>query len=232
VYQSIISKLAALDGAEVLAPLIEHEFRGRIALVSSFGAESAVLLHMVAQIDRAVPVISLDTGKLFRQTVAYRATLIDRLGFTDVRIVKPDIDSVRLLDADGSLHRHDPDLCCRIRKVEPLERALKDFGAWISGRKRFHGGLRADIPVLEMLDGRLKIEPLARFTADGIKSYFDRYDLPHHPLVHQRYRSIGCAPCTVRGGTADAPRAGRWPGRKKSECGIHWSHNGERIRAA
>ena len=231
-YQSIISELAALDGAEVLAPLIERIFHGRIALVSSFGAESAVLLHMVAQIDRSVPVISLDTEKLFRQTVAYRANLIEQLGFQDVRIVKPDVDAVRSLDADGSLHKQDPDSCCRIRKVEPLERALKGFTAWISGRKRFHGGLRAEIPVLQMLEGQLKIEPLARFTAEDIKSYFGRYDLPHHPLVSQGYRSIGCAPCTVGGGTADAPRAGRWPGRKKSECGIHWSLNGEGIRAA
>ena len=124
---------------------------------------------MVAQIDRSVPVISLDTEKLFAETIAYRAQLIERLGFTDVRIIKPDAGSVQLLDPEGSLHRRSPDLCCRIRKIEPLQRALEGFSAWISGRKRFHGGSRVDIPTLEVLDGRLKIEPLARFSAEDIK---------------------------------------------------------------
>jgi phosphoadenosine phosphosulfate reductase len=230
-YASIVERLSGLDGADLLVPLIEREFRRRIALVSSFGAESAVLLHMVAQIDRSVPVISLDTEKLFAETIAYRAWLIDCLGFTDVRIIKPDAGSVQLLDPGGSLHRHSPDLCCRIRKVEPLQRALSGFGAWISGRKRYHGGLRACIPTLEMLDGRLKVEPLARFSARDIDAYLDRYDLPRHPLVAQGYRSIGCAPCTIRGGTTDNPRAGRWAGLGKTECGIHWSPNGNPIRA-
>jgi phosphoadenosine phosphosulfate reductase len=230
-YGSIVEWLSGLDGADLLAPLIAREFPRRIAVISSFGAESAVLLHMVAQIDRSVPVISLDTEKLFAETIAYRAQLIERLGFTDVRIIKPDAGSVQLLDPEESLHRRSPDLCCRIRKIEPLQRALEGFSAWISGRKRFHGGSRLDIPTLEALDGRLKIEPLARFSADDIEAYLARYDLPRHPLVAQGYRSIGCAPCTIRGGTSDNPRAGRWAGLAKTECGIHWLLNGNPIRA-
>ena len=229
-YEQLISTMTDLDGADVLAPLITGAFRGRIAIVSSFGAESAVLLHMVASIDRSVPVISLDTGKLFWETVAYRSRLISLLGLTDIRIIKPDPTSLRDIDADGPLYQHHPDRCCRIRKVEPLDRALTGFAAWISGRKRAHGGLRADIPVLQELNGRLKIEPLAHFTADDVETYLDLYDLPRHPLVAEGYRSIGCAPCTVKGGTAGNPRAGRWAGQQKTECGIHWSLNGEPIQ--
>jgi phosphoadenosine phosphosulfate reductase len=187
---------------------------------------------MVTRIDRAVPVISLDTEKLFPETVAYRSQLIDELGLTDVRIVKPDSASLRRFDADGSMCKDDPDMCCRIRKVEPLERALKGFNAWISGRKRAHDGSRANIPVLQVLHGRLKVEPLGRFTVGDIEAYLDRHDLPRHPLVTRGYRSIGCAPCTMKGGTADNPRAGRWPGRMKTECGIRWSLNGVPIGGA
>jgi phosphoadenosine phosphosulfate reductase len=231
-YGSVVKRMSGLDGADLLAPLIAQVFCRRIAVVSSFGAESVVLLHMVAEIDRSVPVISLDTEKLFAETIAYRAQLIERLGFTDVRIIKPDAGSVQLLDPEESLYKRSPDLCCRIRKIEPLQLALAGFSAWISGRKRFHGGSRGDIPTLEVVDGRLKIEPLARFSVHDIEAYFARYDLPRHPLVAQGYRSIGCAPCTIRGGTTDNPRAGRWAGLAKTECGIHWSLNGKPIRGS
>jgi phosphoadenosine phosphosulfate reductase len=231
-YGEIIKRYAGFDGRDLLEPLITHYFTGRVALVSSFGAESAVLLHMVAQIDRDVPVISLDTDKLFWETRAYRARLIDQLRLTDVRIVRPDPADLAREDPDGELHRTDPDMCCHIRKTEPLDKALTGFAAWISGRKRFHGGSRAHIPALEAADGRLKIEPLARFTPADIDAYIDYYDLPRHPLVEQGYRSIGCVPCTVKGGSSDNPRAGRWAGTAKTECGIHWTANGRPIRAA
>jgi phosphoadenosine phosphosulfate reductase len=230
VYDEIIKRLSFFDGVDIMAPLVERHFRGKIALVSSFGAESAVLLHMAALIDRSLPVIFLDTGKLFWETIAYRSKLVDRLGLTDIRTVKPDAEELMQSDADGMLHKNNPDLCCHIRKAEPLERALQGFDAWISGRKRFHGGLRAGIPTLEVLDGRLKVEPLARFTPKDIESYIDHYGLPRHPLVEHGYRSIGCVPCTVKGGTSDNPRAGRWAGLSKTECGIHWTANGQPIR--
>jgi phosphoadenosine phosphosulfate reductase len=187
---------------------------------------------MVAQIDRHVPVISLDTDKLFWETRAYRAKLIDSLRLTDVRVVRPDPADIAREDTNGELFRTNPDMCCHIRKTEPLDKALSGFTAWISGRKRFHGGGRSHIPPLEVADGRLKIEPLARFSAGDIDAYLNYYGLPRHPLVEHGYRSIGCVPCTVKGGTSDNPRAGRWAGSGKTECGIHWSANGRPMRVA
>jgi phosphoadenosine phosphosulfate reductase len=213
-YEAVIEELNHLDGPELLAPLVTDLFCGNIALVSSFGAESAVLLHMAASIDRSLPVITLDTGKLFAETIAYRAQLTRLLGLTDLRVIRPQADVLRVLDGSGSLHRRDPDRCCHIRKVLPLENILTGFKAWISGRKRYHGGLRADVPTLEQTDGHLKIDPLARFTRQQIEAYLDRYHLPRHPLLEKGYLSIGCAPCTV---------AGRWSGLSKMECGIHQS---------
>ncbi|MGE3832987.1 MAG: phosphoadenylyl-sulfate reductase [Parvibaculaceae bacterium] len=229
-YQSIIKRLSYFDGIDILEPLIKRVFKDRIALVSSFGAESAVLLHMAAQVDRNLPVIFIDTDKLFWETKSYRSKLVDHLGLTNIRVLHPDADAVAAEDPDGALHARNADLCCRIRKVEPLERALNGFSAWISGRKRFHGGVRSNVPTLEMADGRLKIEPLARFTATDLEAYFNHYDLPRHPLAEQGYRSIGCMPCTVKAGNDDDPRAGRWAGSGKTECGIHWTANGKPLR--
>jgi len=225
----IVARYSGFDGVDVLEPLIKRLYRGRIAMVSSFGAESAVLLHMVAQVDPTVPVIFIDTRKHFWETLSYRSKLVDRLGLTDIRNIQPDADDLRLLDPAGELHKTAPDMCCHIRKTAPLEKALKGFDAWISGRKRFHGGGRAGIPTIEPADGRLKIEPLARFTASDLEAYMSHYDLPRHPLLAEGYRSIGCMPCTVKGGTVDNPRAGRWFGTSKTECGIHWTQNGRPI---
>jgi phosphoadenosine phosphosulfate reductase len=225
-YEDIIQDLNRFDGADILEPLVMRHFEGKVACVSSFGAESAVLLHMVAMINRSLPVITLDTGKLFWETTAYRKELIATLGLTDVRIIAPGSNALRRLDPNGTLYRLDPDRCCHLRKIEPLARALHGFTAWIAGRKRYHGGTRAGIPMLEERDGRLKVEPLARFTARDIDAYLDRHGLPRHPLVQLGYRSIGCAPCTVACGMVADPRAGRWPGQAKRECGIHQSLNG------
>jgi phosphoadenosine phosphosulfate reductase len=230
VYEHIIKRLSFFDGIDILEPLIKRHFHDRIALVSSFGAESAVLLHMAAQVDRDIPVIFLDTQKLFWETIAYRSKLVDLLGLTNIRIFKPDDDSVRLLDPNGELYKSDPDMCCNIRKTQPLREALSGYSAWISGRKRYHGGGRSNIATIEEADGKLKIEPLARFTASDLKAYMDHYQLPAHPLVAEGYRSIGCIPCTVKGGTSDNPRAGRWAGQNKEECGIHWTVNGQPVR--
>jgi phosphoadenosine phosphosulfate reductase len=232
VYEQLIKRLSFFDGIDILEPLVKQVFRNRIALVSSFGAESAVLLHMAAQVDRDIPIIFLDTQKLFWETIAYRSKLVDLLGLTNIRIFKPDEDNIRLLDPNGDLNQTDPDMCCNIRKTQPLQEALSGYDAWISGRKRYHGGGRSHIPTLEEADGRLKVEPLARFTAADLKAYVDHYKLPAHPLIAEGYRSIGCVPCTVKGGTTDNPRAGRWAGQSKEECGIHWTANGQPIRLA
>jgi phosphoadenosine phosphosulfate reductase len=197
-------------------------FPGRIALVSSFGAESAVLLHMVAAIDRTTPVIFLDTGKLFAETLRYRETLARRLGLADLRVAKPDPTYIAHTDAAGDLWKTDPDRCCWHRKVEPLDAALEAFDAWVTGRKRFHGGVRQHLLQIEdSPDGRTKINPLASWSATDIEAYFIRYELPPHPLTALGFRSIGCAPCTRATSIGEAPRDGRWAGSRKVECGIH-----------
>ncbi|MGP1394464.1 MAG: phosphoadenylyl-sulfate reductase [Inquilinaceae bacterium] len=217
---------AAHDGTDalgLLTALIAGDLAGRIALVSSFGAESAVLLDLVARVDPATPVIFLDTGKLFAETLAYRDALVARLGLTDLRSVSPDPADLARHDPDGTLWSLDPDRCCHIRKTEPLDMALAGFDAWITGRKRFHGGGRATLPAIEgdEATGRIKINPLASWSADDIQRYLADRDLPVHPLVTKGYASIGCAPCTRAVSPGEAPRAGRWAWLDKTECGIH-----------
>ncbi|MCA3554835.1 phosphoadenylyl-sulfate reductase [Aestuariivirga sp.] len=228
--RAVFESYAGLEGRELLGPIL-RDFAGRAAVVSSFGAESAVLLHMVSQVDTAAPVIFLDTGKHFWETLSYRARLIDRLGLTGVRIIKPDEADLAAGDAGGTLHKTDADACCRIRKTVPLARALEGFDVTISGRKRYHGAARATLDFLSIADGRLKVEPLAGFSALGIAAYMKAHDLPGHPLTGIGYFSIGCEPCTQAGGDAADPRAGRWAGSAKTECGIHWTHNGATIAA-
>jgi len=217
----LVARAEAIMARELLAEMIRNEFPGRIALVSSFGTEAAILLHMVASIDPATPIVFLDTGKLFGETLRYRDLLIELLELSDVRVIAPDAARIAAEDPDGVLWRADPNRCCAIRKVEPLARALEGFDAWINGRKRYHGGLRADIPVIEAASGRIKINPLAAWGPDQIAAYFDAHGLPRHPLEADGFRSIGCTPCSDRVRAGEDARAGRWRGLAKSECGIH-----------
>lgn len=209
----------------LLRAVIEEGLIGQAAIVSSFGAESAVLLHLVAQIDPSLPVIFLDTLKHFPETLAYRDTLIATLGLTGVRTIQPDADRLIARDATELRWSYDPDGCCEIRKVEPLARALAGFDATISGRKGFQSATRSHIPHFEIdssdAAGRLKINPLARWTKDDLEAYFDAHDLPRHPLEAEGFPSIGCAPCTSKVAPGEDPRAGRWRGWDKVECGIH-----------
>jgi phosphoadenosine phosphosulfate reductase len=227
--QNIIRELAHLNGRELLLPLMEDHFRGRIALVSSFGTESVALLHMVASIDPNTPVIFIDTGKLFVEMKLYRQELVKRFGLRNVRIARPQASHLAHDDPQGLLHRTDADHCCRIRKTLPLQSALEGFEAWISGRKRFHGGERAQLPTMEWIDNRLKVDPLAHFSRQDIANYIWFNELPEHPLAAAGYSSIGCIPCTAKNSNKDDPRAGRWSGQNKTECGIHWSANGRLI---
>jgi phosphoadenosine phosphosulfate reductase len=210
-----------LDGEALLRPLLEREFPGQIALLSSFGAESALLLHMVARLDPSVPVIFLDTGKLFGETLRYRDALVARLGLRALRVVAPDPAQVARRDPDGTLWHADADACCRLRKVEPLERALAPFAATISGRKRYQGGSRATLRTIEAVGGRIQINPLAAFTRERIAREIAARNLPPHPLEADGFLSIGCMPCTDRVAPHEDPRAGRWRGLAKDECGIH-----------
>ncbi len=206
----------------VLEAMLRERFAGRIALVSSFGTESAIVLHMISQIDKATPVIFLDTGKLFPETLTYRDALVARLGLTDMRAIRPSGAQLAAYDPDGRLWQRDPDLCCSIRKTNPLDEALEGFEAWITGRKRSQGGTRADMEMLDIgPDGRITVNPLAFWDTEQIDAYFERHDLPRHPLQEQGYASIGCATCTQRVNPGEDRRAGRWAGLDKTECGIH-----------
>ncbi|WP_374576647.1 phosphoadenylyl-sulfate reductase [Phenylobacterium sp.] len=206
--------------ATVLESAIEA-FGDKLALVSSFGAESAVLLHMISRLKPDAPVLFLDTGMLFGQTLDYRKTLAARLGLTDVRDLRPLYNDLAVADPNAKLWQTDTDACCNVRKVLPLDRALADFDAWITGRKRFHGGDRLSLPVVEQADGQVKFNPLANWGKAELDAYMAEHDLPAHPLVAQGFPSIGCWPCTNPVEEGQDVRAGRWAGQDKTECGIH-----------
>jgi phosphoadenosine phosphosulfate reductase len=210
---------------EMLDTLLREQMAGDVAIVSSFGAESAVLLHLVSRIDPNVPVLFLDTGKHFPETLAYRDELVARLGLTDLRNLTPDPVELAKRDENGLRWSFDPDGCCEIRKVKPLAEALAGFDATITGRKAFQASTRSALPRFEIdmsdKQGRLKINPLIDWTAEDIAAYIAEHDLPAHPLVAEGYPSIGCSPCTSKVAPGEDPRSGRWKGWDKVECGIH-----------
>jgi len=215
---------AELRDAHPLAILRKayETFGDKLALVSSFGAESAVLLHLASQVSKDIPVLFLDTGMLFGQTLDYRKSLAASLGLTDVRDLRPAFADLAVSDPKSDLWRTDTDACCHIRKVLPLDRALEGFTAWCTGRKRFHGGDRLRLAVVEEADGQIKFNPLANWSKAELDAYAAEHQLPSHPLVAQGFPSLGCWPCTkpVDDPNADV-RAGRWQGQDKTECGIH-----------
>ena len=214
-------KFAAMKAGSLLRLAIEDLYPGRIALVSSFGADSAVLLHMVAQIDRKTPVVFVDTGQLFEETLAYRDDLVARLGLDNVIVAGPEPATLAAEDPEKFLFASDPDRCCEIRKVLPLGRALEGYEAWITGRKSFQSATRAAVPLFEAEGERVKINPLVGWSASDLLAYIAKADLPPHPLVAKGYPSIGCLPCTSPVRPGEDARAGRWRGRAKTECGIH-----------
>ncbi len=213
-----------LDGLALLRALLrEGPLRGKTVLTSSFGAESIVLLDMVATVAPDTPVIFLDSGKLFTETHSYREEVVGLLGLTDVRSIGPNPADLARDDRSGDLWQRDTDHCCDLRKTRPLTGALDGFTAWITGRKRFQGGARVTLPVIEgeAASGRIKINPLARWTAEDIERYRELRHLPVHPLQAEGYRSIGCEPCTRPVADDADPRSGRWQDQEKTECGIH-----------
>jgi phosphoadenosine phosphosulfate reductase len=195
---------------------------GELALVSSFGAESVVLLHLVSVIAPHTPVIFIDTQMLFPETLDYQHELAEKLNLTDIRTIRADRRDTDFEDPDGTLHQFDTDACCNLRKIVPLERALRGFDGWITGRKRFQASTRAALEFFENEEGkRLKVNPLAHWGRDDLEDYIVNNRLPRHPLVARGYPSIGCAPCTSPVREGEDPRAGRWRGQGKVECGIH-----------
>ncbi len=219
--QALNSELGDASARQVLKTAMTRA--GRVALVSSFGAESVVLLHMAAQIDRNVPVLFLETEMLFPETLSYQREVATYLGLSNVQVIQPDRAELFERDPDGLLHRADTDACCSLRKTRPLQKALADYDGWITGRKRHQGQSRAELPFVENEAGkRLKFNPLANWPHESLSDYLTIHRLPRHPLVARGYRSVGCAPCTHPTATGQDPRAGRWAGSDKSECGIHF----------
>lgn len=206
---------------EILEDAFERSLFGSAAVVSSFGAESAVLLHMVSEIAPGSPVLLIDTGKLFGETLQYATLLQHRLGLEDVRRIHPKRSDVERLDPIGKLSGNDPDRCCQLRKTDVLDRALKPFQTWINGRKRFQSDQRSSLSIVERDSERLKLTPLANWNANDITSYIRDHKLPAHPLLAKGYSSIGCFPCTSKVESGADPRSGRWNGIDKTECGLH-----------
>jgi len=217
------------DAKGILELALKGEFAGKTAVVSSFGSESVVLLHMIAQIDPATPVIFLNTGKLFGETLRYRDRLQDELGLTDVRSIGPHPADRAAQDPNGELWAKSTDACCNFRKVVPLKRALEGFSAQITGRKRFQTNARQQMEPVEFFEGRFRFNPLTDWTLGDIQAYMAEHNLPAHPLVEDGYPSIGCMPCTRRVLSGESYRDGRWSGTDKDECGIHIGVDGEGI---
>lgn len=212
-----------LTPQEIVRVAVERFGVTQIAAVSSFGADSAVLLRMVAEVDPSLPVLFLDTGKHFGETMDYRDALVADFGLRDLRVVTPRDDLLAARDPDGTLHQRDTEACCDIRKVEPMARAVAPFRAWFTGRKRFQASTRKGLPVFEAVGERIRINPLARWGTSDLADYMRRHALRENPLVAYGYLSIGCFPCTQPVKPGEDARSGRWAGQAKTECGIHLS---------
>lgn len=220
-FARVLASASERAGIAVLREAITHTFSNEIAVVSSFGAESALLLAYVADIDRSVPVFFLDTLKHFPDTLTYRLELASHLGLVDVRVIRPDAAQVAERDPSGDLHSFLPDDCCDIRKVMPFQRATAQFRAIVNGRKRHQNAERTELPYAQEAEGQMILTPLADWSAAEVAAAIRRRGLPVHPLVARGYPSIGCAPCTRAVAAGASPRSGRWVGFDKTECGIH-----------
>ncbi len=227
--ESMRKRLAGLDATALLRAIVTEEFPGRTAIVSSFGSESVVLLHVLATVDPSVPVVFLNTGKLFGETLRYRDRLQEKLGLLDVRAIGPHPKDTAAQDPEGTLWSRDPNACCNFRKVLPLQRALASFEAEITGRKRFQTLSRSGISPIELNGSRFVINPLWNWSLEDLKLYILKHDLPRHPLVDDGFLSIGCLPCTQRVRVDEDYRSGRWSGVDKDECGIHANLDGDGI---
>jgi phosphoadenosine phosphosulfate reductase len=199
------------------------EFSPDLAMSTSFGAESAVLLHLVTRIHPSIPVLFTNTGFHFKETLEHRDNLVKRLKL-NLRELKPEIPNEEFLRQNGRLYERDPDACCAVNKIAPFEKALKDYKAWITGIRRNQADTRKTSLFVENYRDRLvKVNPLLTWTSKRFWDYAKQYDLPYHPLWEKGYLSIGCSPetCTRPVKLGEDPRSGRWAGTGKVECGIH-----------
>lgn len=213
-------RLEGLGPEDRLAFAVET-FGEDLLFTSSFGAQSGVLLHLWSRVAKGLPVVFIDTGFLFPETLAYRDRLAERLGL-EVRVLRPDIAREELLARWGDdIQKKDPDFCCGLNKVAPLAPLKEKARGWVSGLRRDQSRARERVAILEQ-DGHLvRVHPIASFTKDDVAAYLARHDIPEHPLVARRYLSIGCAPCTRPVEDGEDERAGRWSWTNKTECGLH-----------
>jgi len=205
--------------------LLEHvltfEFPNKIALVSSFGTEAAILLHMISRIRPQLDVVFIDTLKLFTLTHKYREQLTGLFGLQNVKVFTPDQSLIAQHDPTGDLWSKDTEKCCDVRKVTTNNLALKPYDSWITGRKRSHGGSRLHMKKFELVEGVIKINPLANWKTSNINHYFEKHNIPRHPLYERGFLSVGCHHCSAPASDPNDPRSGRWQGQDKTECGIH-----------
>jgi phosphoadenosine phosphosulfate reductase len=220
--ESLLGEVNGHGALDLLDKAINKYFAGRIAMVSSFGTESAVLLHLVASVNPSTPILFIDTGKLFPETLDYLHTLQQLLHLENLTILAPSRADLSREDPEGILWQQNPDKCCEIRKVLPLAKAIAPYDAWISGRKQYQGATRAGVGVAEEKNGKIKINPIARWTPEDMAAYAEANGLPDHPLKAEGYLSVGCVPCTAKLSVDGDMRSGRWAGQEKTECGIHY----------
>lgn len=196
-------------------------FPGSVAISSSFGAESACLLHMATRVQPDIPVLFVNTGFLFPQTLGFKEMLKQSLGLHVVEFT-PKVPHAEWEATRGKLYETDPDGCCAVNKVEPIARAIEGLSCWMSGVRRDQTAYRAGMSYVERKkDGVYKVSPLAAWSTRQVHEYITEHKLPYHPLWEKGYTSIGCEPCTMVPGDPNDPRSGRWKGQNKKECGIH-----------
>ena len=216
------AELEGQPAADILA-WAAHQFAPRVAFGTGFGAEGCVLIHLIAEQALPIDIFTLDTGLLFEETYDLWRRLEARYGVR-IRAVRPNLSVAEQGAAYGdALWARDPDRCCGMRKVAPLQQELARLDAWITAIRREQTPQRAGAAIVEPDSGsnRVKINPLAAWSHDDVWSFIHANAVPYNELHDRGYPSIGCAPCTTAVGEGEDPRAGRWRGREKTECGLH-----------
>ncbi len=199
------------------------KFGNKITYICSFGTESAIILHMISKIDKKFPIFLLNTHFLFSETIDYKNKLLKKLSLTNCFDIFPDESLIKIEDPENNLWKNDTDRCCEIRKVKPLDKILKNYSSWISGRKSYHQGLRTNLKPFELLNEKIVVNPLINIKKEEVENYFQINNLPNHPLFNHGYLSIGCRHCTFKTNDRTNIRSGRWKNKIKTECGIHLS---------
>jgi len=214
-----LERMAPIDSVAFAA----ETFGDKLLFTSSFGAGAGVLLHMWSKVARSLPVVFIDTGFLFDETIAYRDRLVQDFGLKLVVVRPPHTKAEFLAEWGADISKENPDFCCAHNKIEPLRPLLETAEAWVSGLRRDQSKSRADVPILLPSEGEpLKVHPIASMTAAEVAEYMQANGIPEHPLKARRYLSIGCQPCTRAVGDGEVDeRAGRWAWSAKTECGLH-----------